>query len=158
MDDKLNINEIFENAMKDPSLFSTLDIDKLLDSIENVKNDYLENTTMKEVTLQLYTTLKDLGLSQDKITIFCEKLIGYRYVDQVNEIQKGKHIRWIRMNNDMRLTSGGIVVNVKFLDNGTHITCMGPGNRFIQYKFDDCITFQKLSMEEQLILMAYDNM
>jgi hypothetical protein len=30
-------------------------------------------------------------------------------------------------------------------------------NRFIQYKFDDCITFQKLSTEEQLIMMAYEH-
>jgi hypothetical protein len=30
--------------------------------------------------------------------------------------------------------------------------------RFIQYKFDDCLTFQKLSSEEQLILMAYEHL
>ena len=30
-------------------------------------------------------------------------------------------------------------------------------NRFIQYKFDDCITFQKLTEIEQLIIMAYES-
>ena len=41
--EKINVNEIFENAMKDPSLFSTIDIENLLNSLENEKNDYLEN-------------------------------------------------------------------------------------------------------------------
>ena len=40
--EKIDVNEIFENALKDPELFSTLDIEQLLDSIENDKNDYLE--------------------------------------------------------------------------------------------------------------------
>ena len=34
-----NINQIFEDALNDPSLLSTLDIDNLLESIENTKND-----------------------------------------------------------------------------------------------------------------------
>ena len=34
-----NINQIFEDALSDPSLLSTLDIDNLLESIENTKND-----------------------------------------------------------------------------------------------------------------------
>ena len=40
---------------------------------------------------------------------------------------------------------------VKFLDNGTHILCKN-GFRFIQYKFDECITFQKLTNDEVMIL------
>lgn len=160
--EKINVNEIFENAMKDPSLFSTMDIEKLLDSIEKEGHDYLEKKTMESITQEIYEQIDDLNLSIEQSAEICEKLIGYRYVDEIHEIHKGKHVRWIRIlqeNKDkMYLTNGGIVVNVKFLKNGTHITCMSKGNRFIQYKFDDCITFQKLSTEEQLILMAYENL
>ena len=45
--EKLNIQEIFENARKDPTLFSTMNIEELLNSIENEKNDYLENSDRK---------------------------------------------------------------------------------------------------------------
>jgi hypothetical protein len=31
-------------------------------------------------------------------------------------------------------------------------------NRFIQYRFDECLTFQKLSSEEELLLMAYEHL
>lgn len=162
--DKLDINAIFEQARKDPTLFSTLDIENILASVDNVKNDYLENKTMVQINEEIHTIIEELGLEKPMIENLCEKLIGYRYVDQINELHKGKHIRWIRIADNqtfrplpkqqIKLMAGGILTNVKFLDNGTHIMCMGPGNRFIQYKFDDCLTFQKLTVEEQLILMA----
>ena len=154
-----NVNEIFEQALKDPSLFSTLDIDSLLDSIENDKNDYLENKTMTTVANEIYEKMNELSNTPEQKLDFCQKLIGYRYVDEINELHKGKHVRWIRTNSQTpltKLTNGGIITDIKFLDNGTHVLCMNSGRRFIQYKFDDCLTFQKLSVEEQLILMAYD--
>jgi hypothetical protein len=157
--DKIDLQSVLEQALKDPSLFSTLDIENLLQSVENVKNDYLENKTMTQINTSIYAVLCQLYLDKQEIQTICEKLLGYRYVENVSEIHKGKHIRWIRLYNSTnvhKLTAGGIVTNVKFLDNGTHIVSMGTGNRFMQYKFDDCLTFQKLTMEEQLILMAYE--
>ena len=54
--DKINVQEIFENAMRDPTLFSTIDIENLLTSIENEKNDYLENkTTIDEIVKKILT-------------------------------------------------------------------------------------------------------
>ena len=48
-------------------------------------------------------------------------------------------------------------MDVKFMDTGTQILCRNVCNKFIQIKFDECIIFQKLSVEEQLILLAYEN-
>jgi uncharacterized protein YukJ len=149
----MDVNEIFNNVMKDPTLMSTLDIDKLLETVENERNDYLENKTTTSINTEIYETISNLGLKPDTF----DKLIGYRFVDEIHELHKGKHVRWIRKNTG-KLTNGGIVMEIKFLDNGTQILCMNSQNRFIQYKFDDCCTFQKLSIEEQLILMAYENL
>ena len=162
--EKLDINAIFEQAKKDPSLFSTLDIENLLESVDNVKNDYLENKSMADINQEIYDCISELDLDTEIIENLCRKLIGYRYVDRISELHKGKHMRWLRIANgstgnnvtkeEIKLTAGGILTNVEFLDNGTHVRCMGPGNRFIQYKFDDCLTFQKLTVEEQLILIS----
>lgn len=161
----IDINAIFEQAKKDPSLFSTLDIETLLESVDNVKNDYLENKSMADINQEVHDCISELGLDTEIIENLCRKLIEYRYVDRISELHKGKHMRWLRLINsatfrplpkeEIKLTAGGILTNVEFLDNGTHVRCMGPGNRFIQYKFDDCLTFQKLTVEEQLILMAF---
>jgi hypothetical protein len=155
MTEKIDINELFENAMKDPNLFSTIDIDKLLETIENDKNDYLENKTMKKITNEIYETIHKFRIEPKTRFEYCKRLIGYRLVDDVHELHKGKHVRWLR---ECSLTNGGIVMDIKFLDNGTQVLCMSAGNRFIQFKFDECIIFQKMTLEEQLILMAYEHL
>lgn len=152
----ININQLFEDALNDPSLFSTIDIDNLLSNIETDKHDYLENKTMASITEEIYEMVSGQFNQIDKRKEICKRLIGYRYVDEINELHKGKHIRWIRSGTG-KLTNGGIVVDIKFLDNGTHVMCKNGMNRFVQYKYDDCITFQKLSSDEQLIMMAYEH-
>lgn len=151
------INEIFENATKDPELFSTIDIDNLLESIENDKNDYLDGKTMTVINAEIYEQINTLPIETSARRDICNKLIGYRYVDELHELHKGKHVRWLRLATEPKLTNGGIVADIKFMDNGTHVLCKNVLGRFIQYKFDDCMTFQKLSVDEQLILMAYEH-
>ena len=150
-----NVEEIFKNALQDRSLLSAIDIDQLLSMTDNPKTDYLENRTMPELENDVSDALTQLLNDDQKILEYKIKLGGYRFVDELHEIHKGKHVRWIRRENG-KLTNGGIVVDIRFLDNGTHILCMNSMRKFIQYKFDDCLTFQKLTMEEQLILMAYE--
>ena len=151
----INVNEIFENALKDPTLLSNLDIDELLSSLENSKNDYLENKTLDSVNKEIFDIVTELNIDLNAKQTYCDKLIGYRVVDELHELHKGKHVRWIRHDNN-KLTNGGIVVDIKFLDTGTQVLCKNSMNRFIQYKYDDCITFQKLNETEQLIMMAYN--
>jgi hypothetical protein len=155
--EEININEIFENAMNDPSTFSTLDIDQLLDKIENETNAYLDGKSMNTITDEIYDKINELNLTTEYAKELCSKLIGYRYVDGINELHKGKHIRWLRTTSKEKiLTNGGIVVNIKFLDNGIHVVSKNSQHLFIQIKFDECMIFQKLSVEEQIILMAYE--
>ena len=176
-DKNIDVGEIYKNALKDPSLFSTIDIDKMLDSIENEKNDYLENKTMDSVTQEIYEKISDLPIPDESKENICKKLIGYRYVDEIHELHKGKITSWIRIKKSAaqellerqikgsentytiqpKLSGTGILVNIKFADRGTNVVISNPPNhRFTQYRFDDCLTFQKMTEEEQLILMAYE--
>jgi hypothetical protein len=149
----MDVKEIFEQALKDPSLTSNLDIEKLIESLEDERNDYLENKTMQEINHDIFNKIKKLNTSLDDKKEICEKLIGYHAINEVYELHKGKHIRWIRNN---KLTNGGIIVDVKFTNNGTQVLCMNSAKRFIQIKIDECMIFQKLSETEQLIIMAYE--
>ena len=151
-----NIKKIIKEAKDDPLLQSKLNIDEIIKAVNNVDMDYLGDRTLKEIAEEIYNSLLGLGLSNDTISTYCNKLIEYRLVEEIYQLHKGKHIRWVRISNrEPTLTNGGIVVDIKFLDNGTHIICKNK-NRFIQYKFDDCVTFQKLSQEEQLLLSCYN--
>lgn len=153
--EKQDIEKIFEDAKQDPELLSTIDIDGLLDGLENKHNDYLRDKSLDSITETVYNTINMLNIEKDLRIDYCNRLLEYRFVDELNELHKGKHVRWVR-NDNKKLTTGGIVTDIKFTDNGTQILCMNSSKRFVQYKWDDCITFQKLTTEEQLILMAYN--
>lgn len=151
------INEIFIKIQQDPSLFSTIDINTLLNKIEHKNNEYLENKTAANVATEIYNIIASLGIPHPAVDTFCRKLVEYRYVDEIRELHKGKHVRWIsQKKTPFSLTNGGIVMDIMFKDSGIHVLCKNSQNRFTQYKFDDCFTFQKLTLEEQLILSAYD--
>ena len=153
--EKQDIEKIFEDAKQDPELLSTIDIDGLLDGLENKHNDYLRDKSLDSITETVYNTINMLNIEKDLRIDYCNRLLEYRFVDELNELHKGKHVRWVR-NDNKKLTTGGIVTDIKFTDNGTQILCMNSSKRFVQYKWDECITFQKLTTEEQLILMAYN--
>ena len=160
---KQSINEIFKDAISDPDLASAINIDDLVLAIENDKNEHLDNKTLEHIAEDKYNNLKKLNLGKEQLKSMFSKLSEYRYIDEIHQLHKGKHVRWIRINDtktqdNYNLTTGGIVVEIKFLDTGTHVMVLtkNPKKICIQYIFDNCITFQKLSTEEQLILAAYE--
>ena len=155
-----NITELIHSYKDDPELAATLNIEELLNALENEKNEHLDNKTLENIAEEKYKQLKKIPhINSDKIKELFSKLAEYRHIDEIYQLHRGKHVRWIRLNSQPpTLTNGGIVVDIKFLDTGTHILVLtkNPKRKCIQYKFDESITFQKLSTDEQLILAAYE--
>jgi len=153
----INLRKIYEDALNDPELMGTLDIDNILDTLESTQTDYLENLTFEKIQKDVYDALVDIGVVKPHIPKLCASLADYRYVDEVCNLHKGKYVRWMHRDKPGELTKGCKVVNIKFADTGVCVVCVTNIGRFMQYRYDDCITFQKLDIEEQLILMAYDH-
>ena len=158
----IDIKEMYENALTDPTLLSTIDIDALLSKIENEDNNYLENKTISDISNDVFEAIKELNIDNDLAINFCDRLSGYRYVERVCDLRNGKMIRWIKHThstesciNKKSLTNGGILMNIKIENSGVQLLCRNNSNRFFNIRFDDCLVFHKLSMEEQLILMSY---
>jgi hypothetical protein len=128
----------------------SLDINALLDKVDT---EYLKPGCQHTMIQEMMQAIQEFGISTEKTHILCEKLTEYRLVDQIHLLHKGKHIRWIRAGDD-KLTNGGVVVDIKFLDTGSHILCKN-GPRFLQIPFDDCLIFQKLTADELLLLHCY---
>ena len=74
--------------------------------------------------------------------VYREKLYGYEVIDEIHELRMGRYVRWI---SGATLTAGGFIVDVRFGDTGVSILVRGSRGRIFQYRFDDCITFQKMS-------------
>jgi len=164
--ENIDVKEIYENALIDPTLLSTIDIDKLLAKIENEDNHYLENKTVSDISKDIFEAIRELNVENDLAVKFCDRLSGYRYVERVCDLRNGKMMRWIKRPicvgetqkplNEKSLTNGGILMNIKIENSGVQLLCRNNTNRFFNIKFDDCLVFQKLTMEEQLILMSYE--
>lgn len=157
----MDIKEIYENALIDPTLFSTIDVDALLAKIENEDDHYLENKTLADISKYIFEAVSELNVSTDLATNFCDRLSGYRYVERVCDLRNGKLMRWIKRPinlplNEKSLTNGGILMNIKIENSGVQLLCKNNAHRFFNIKFDDCLVFQKLTMEEQLIVMSYE--
>ena len=141
MNDDIDIKQIYDDAVKENTIFTTDDIQNILNASTNDNNEYLEEQTTETIANIVHNSLKRLNLSDVVITDYYYRLQNYRYVDGINELHKGKQIRWIRNGN---LTNGGILMNVTVKEAGVYILCKNSLNKFITYKWDDCISYQKL--------------
>jgi|AntAceMinimDraft_11_1070367.scaffolds.fasta_scaffold06410_6 hypothetical protein len=150
------LNKVFEDAQNDKSLLENIDINELIAMTENEKMDYLNDKTLDTIMDENQEALSNLVTTPEIIQMIYNKLAGYRHVENLYELHKGKHIRWIRHNNPSTITNGAIVSDIKFCDNGTHIQCITIQRKVFQIKYDDCMIFQKLTVGEQLVLMAYE--
>lgn len=152
----LNIKSIFEHVQKDTTLLSTLDIPDLLNKIE--KSDYLEGKTLQDIQEEKIAVLEGLDLPTQTLTNILEKLTEYRYIKNIFELHKGKHIRWIKLGTTVpSLDRGAILSDIKFTDSGTNLQCLRYDYRVFVIKMDDRILFQKMNTEELLLLAVNEH-
>lgn len=86
-------------------------------------------------------------------TEICEKLFqgGYVVVQELYQLQKGRYIRWLDSETG-KLATGGIVVDILFKEKGVWILYKGFHQGMYQYRYDNTITFQKMTRWEQTYL------
>ena len=86
------------------------------------------------------------------------KLKNYRFVDDLQDINYGAYIRWIKIKDldQVKLSNGGIIIDIKIYDDGCQVICKNMYNRIMQIKLNEAIVFQKLTDQEYVILSALD--
>jgi hypothetical protein len=132
-----------------------LDIDAILANADNI-NTSVQGKTIDDIHTEVFEALSELqGMTQPHLEDLCRKLAGYRYVEKLCDLQTGKGVRWVRKDS-LKMTQGGMLVRVEFDDEKVKILCRNH-RYFFKYAFDDCLSFQKLTLEEQLILLYQKN-
>jgi len=133
-----------------------LDVDRLLNALENENNESLLDLNKEKISTMKNDILQKLNIKNDKLKLFHKKLKLYRYVDNVEDINYGSFIRWISLKtpNDIKLTNGGIVCDMKTKDESIYIICKNSLNRFFTLTLEENIIFQKLTNQEEVILSA----
>lgn len=135
---------------------STLNIQQLLSALENDEHSNLINTSYEKIAKDKNDILQQLQFTTEKLKTYHNKLKDYMYIDELNDLKYGQYVRWINIKNpeNLKLTNGGIFIEVKLLDTGTHMMVKNNMNRIFQVNMDQCIIFQKLSDQEKIILLA----
>jgi hypothetical protein len=133
-----------------------MDIDKLLHALENEENENIVDLDYKKISSIKNNMLQLLRLPRDELKTLHTKLKSYRYIDDLKELKYGSYIRWINLKNpeNIKLTNGGIICDMKIKNEVLHITCKNSMHRFFNLIMSDNMIFQKLSDQEQVILSA----
>ena len=134
---------------------------KLLKALDDDSNEFLFNYTSKTLMEMILSILKQLELPKSKTLALLKMLKGYKFVDEMNDLKYGTYLRWISLvdPSNIELNRGAIFCEIKITDDGVFIVCKGFGfiPKYFQIKMDECLLFQKLTEQEQILLQAIDH-
>jgi hypothetical protein len=132
-----------------------MDIDSILNSL-NDNNTDISDLTYNKIKRNNSNILKELSLDNETLEQYIEKLMKYRYVDEINNLKIGSYIRWININETnpkyLKLHNGGRICNIFFTNNDTCIRVYLYSKFITSIRLNDVIIFQKLSKNEEFIL------
>jgi hypothetical protein len=133
---------------------------KLSDALDDEANDGIMNLSTRKILELNLSILKELHLDRETTLEYLKKLKGYRYIDEMKDLKYGAFIRWIAITDpdNLQLKYCGIICDIKITDNGVLIVCKNFMHRCYSFIMDNCLIFQKLTNQEQVIISALDHL
>jgi hypothetical protein len=133
-----------------------MDVDKLLSALNNENNEDIVDLDFATIATNKNKILQQLNLKRADLIIFQKKLKEYRFIDDIKDLKFGGYVRWISLKNPehIRLTNGGIICDMKEMNDDIHIRCKNNMNMIFQIKLSEVLLFQKLTNQEKIILKA----
>jgi len=130
------------------------EVKELLQALDNEGNDTIMGLTSQKIKADKNDILQKLQFKREGLKKIHKKLKNYRYCNTVEDLRYGFYIRWISLKDpeDIYLTNGGIICEMKIIKKGLHLICKNNYNQLMQIPFDESIIFQKLSNQEMVIL------
>ena len=154
-----------------------MDIQALDKALENEENASIMQTSHSEIKKKKNDILQKLQLKGTVLKTMHATLIGYKYIDNIDELTVGRYVRWISLKrpDHISLTNGAHVCNISIQnyadadhnDNDsdddedqeckTCVRCKVVRNGkplFFNLNFDESLVFQKITEQEWIILDA----
>ena len=162
------IQKMYKEIKENPEEFPCIKTNDLLSAYDKKTNQYLENKSSSDIENEKLQSLvvDNYTMTKDERNVLLKKLIGYRYVDELNLLHIGKYTRWIQkypfyeMDEDEEfkfvIANGGFLTMVDYMDSGVVLTLKTWKNKIFKISFDNCLIYQKLSVGEELVLITTD--
>lgn len=155
---------MYKNIYKYNLLYNYIymDVNKLLKALDDETNETLMNFTTDKIREMNLNILKELHLPKTETLELLQKLRDYKYVDEMNDLKYGAHIRWVPLENpkNINLKQGAMFCEMKIKEDGVYCICKNYGfkSRYFQLSFDKQLIFQKLTDQELILLSALDHL
>jgi hypothetical protein len=135
-----------------------MDINNLLKALDNENNNKFMKLNNAKIKAMKFDILKELQLPKEDLIKYMNKLKEYIYIDEMSDLRTGGFIRWIPLKNpdEIYLTNGAILAEINVTDNGVMLNCKNFAKKHYQIKLNECLVFQKLSDQENVLLCALD--
>ena len=139
--------------MENISLNITLD--EIIEELDDKNLLYLTSSKIKELKNNV---LQRLVLTREELLHFHKVLKEYRYIDELDEIKMGGYIRWINLRHteNIKLTKGGIVIDIQNGKEDLQIICKNRINRVFSLNLQSCLLFQKMNDQEKILIKIID--
>jgi len=138
-----------------------MDVNKLLKALDDESNDSLMNFNSKKIKQMNLELINELNLKKTEEEAIMGKLIGYKYIDEINELRYGTYIRWINIEDptNIFLNKGALFCNVEITNSGIMLICKNFGfkNKHFRLNMDSNLIFQKLTEQENVLICALDH-
>ena len=117
----------------------------LIKALENEENEKLMKLTSRKIMDQKNNILQKMQIKGDLLKSYHKKLKDYRLIEEIDDITYGNYIRWFNIKdpNNIKLTNGAHICDIKICETGTKITCKNRYNQIFCLILDECIVFQK---------------
>ena len=137
-------NETIDNTME-----------QIIQELDNKNLLHLNSSKIKEMKNNI---LQKLYLTREELIKYHKVLDKYRYVDEIDEIKLGSYIRWFNLRNieSLRLTNGGILIDVQPGIDDINLICKNNKNRLFALSLNKSIIFQKINYQEELLIKIVD--
>jgi len=129
-------------------------LDKALDNQQNAILLKLNNKQIAQMNKQIVCGIPRISASASISHL--KMLKGYRYVDEISDLKTNVYIKWIKIDSPNKLTKGAISCSVKITNEGMLVMCKNYFGRFFYLNMEECVIFQKITDEENVILSAMD--
>ncbi len=116
----------------------------------------MDGLTIETVREHIYASFYLLpNISPENTEKLWDKLMQYRFIHSLNDLRRGRFIRWIPVharNSEYKLSYGGMVIDVEITDECPMILCKTPIGKMVKFDFNQNLVYQKLTAEEKLII------
>lgn len=132
-----------------------LTLEELINELDDKNLLYMTSGKIKELKNNV---LQKLYLSRKELLDYHKKLKDYRFIDEIDEMKIGSYIRWfnIKKIENIKLTNGGFIIDVKSSDENIQIICKNQLNHIFSLILNECIIFQKMSTQEKILVKIID--